>query len=132
MITTNSVRGRVQVEELIGSPLCHWTHLELRRYFGINKPLTHKSAPDIWEKTNGLLGDISVKDIFKKFNVYAVGTTDDPIDSLEHHAAIAAGRAAIGAIDTKVPPSSAILKKAASPKQSCTASIPPPTIRLPQ
>ena len=93
------------VEELIGSPLYHWTHLELRRYFGITEPLTHTSAPDIWKKTNALLGDIPVKDIFKKFNVYAVGTTDDPIDSLEHHAAIAAGQAAIGKIDTKVLPS---------------------------
>ncbi|MDR2491527.1 MAG: glucuronate isomerase [Spirochaetaceae bacterium] len=92
------------VEELIGNPLYHWTHLELRRYFGIDEPLTHKSAPDIWKKTNASLSDISVKDIFKKFNVYAVGTTDDPIDTLEHHTAIAEGRAAIGTIDTKVQP----------------------------
>jgi len=95
------------VENLIGNPLYHWTHLELQRYFGIYEPLTEKSAPAIWEKANALLQtpELSVKGIFNKMNVYAVGTTDDPVDSLEHHRAIAGGKAAIGKIDTKVIPS---------------------------
>lgn len=95
------------VEHLIGNPLYHWTHLELQRYFGITEPLTVKSAPAIWEKANEMLksDELSVKGIFKKFNVYAVGTTDDPIDSLEYHKAIAAGTAPIGTVATKVRPS---------------------------
>lgn len=95
------------VEHLIGNPLYHWTHLELQRYFGIYEPLTVESAPSIWEKANAMLqsDDMSVKGIFKRFNVYAVGTTDDPADTLEYHKAIADGTAAIGKIDTKVRPS---------------------------
>jgi glucuronate isomerase len=95
------------VENLIGNPLYHWTHLELQRFFGITEPLTTKSAPEIWKKANKMLSDdsLSVKGIFDKFNVYAVGTTDDPADSLEYHSAIASGKAPIGKINTKVIPS---------------------------
>jgi len=95
------------VQNLAGNPLYHWTHLELQRYFGIYEPLTVKTAPAIWEKANKMLqsDDLSVKGIFKKFNVYAVGTTDDPADTLEYHTAIASGKAAIGKISTKVVPS---------------------------
>ena len=95
------------VENLIGNPLYHWTHLELQRYFDIYEPLTEKSAPAIWEKANALLKtpELSVKGIFKKLNVYAVGTTDDPADSMEDHRAIAEGTSPIGKIDTKVLPS---------------------------
>lgn len=95
------------VEHLIGNPLYHWTHLELQRYFGIATPLTVKSAPEIWDKANTMLQteDLSVRGIFKKFNVFAVGTTDDPIDSLEYHKMIAEGKAPIGKIKTKVIPS---------------------------
>jgi len=95
------------VENLIGNPLYPWTHLELQRYFGIHESLTEKSAPAIWEKANALLQtpELSVKGIFEKFNVYAVGTTDDPVDSLEHHRAISNGTAPIGKITTKVIPS---------------------------
>ncbi len=95
------------VENLIGNPLYHWTHLELQRYFDIYEPLTVKSAPSIWEKANKKLqsDELSVKGIFEKMNVYAVGTTDDPIDSLEYHQQIAKGTAPIGKIKTKVVPS---------------------------
>ncbi len=95
------------VENLIGNPLYHWTHLELQRYFGIHDPLTVKSAPAIWEKANAMLksDELSVKGIFKKFNVYAVGTTDDPADNLEYHTAIADGSAPIGKIESKIRPS---------------------------
>lgn len=95
------------VENLIGNPLYHWTHLELQRYFGIDEPLTEKSAPAIWDKANKLLAtdDLSVKGILNSMNVYGIGTTDDPADSLESHIAIANGKAAIGSINTKVVPS---------------------------
>lgn len=95
------------IEHLIGNPLYHWTHLELQRYFGITDPLTVKSAPMIWKKANSMLSSdkLSVKGIFKNFKVYGVGTTDDPIDSLEYHKAIADGTAPIGKIETKVCPS---------------------------
>ena len=95
------------VENLIGNPLYHWTHLELQRYFNIFEPLTERSAPAIWDKANTLLKkpELSVKGIFEKFKVFAVGTTDDPVDSLEHHIAVANGTAPIGKIATKVIPS---------------------------
>jgi len=95
------------VENLIGNPLYHWTHLELQRYFDIYEPLTEKSAPSIWEKANALLEkpELSVKGIFEKQKIYAVGTTDDPVDTLEHHRAIAEGTSSIGKIPTKVIPS---------------------------
>ncbi len=95
------------VERLIGNPLYHWTHLELRRFFGIDKPLCEKSAPDIWKAANKRLADeaLSVRGIFASARVHAVGTTDDPVDSLEYHRQIAAGTAPIGPIATKVLPS---------------------------
>ncbi|MDR0495650.1 MAG: glucuronate isomerase [Treponema sp.] len=76
------------VPRLIGNPLYHWTHLELQRYFDISEPLNPQSAPAIWKAANERLANdpsLSVFGIFKKFNVYAVGTTDDPADSLEWH-----------------------------------------------
>jgi len=95
------------IENLAGNPLYHWTHLELRRYFGIKENLSVRTAPAIWSEANAKLAadDLTVRGILKKFNVYAVGTTDDPADSLEYHKAIAAGTAPIGAIATKVMPS---------------------------
>ena len=77
------------VPKLIGNPLYHWTHLELQRYFDIKEPLNRRSAADIWREANRQIEnnpDFSVLGIFKKFRVYAVGTTDDPADSLEWHA----------------------------------------------
>jgi len=96
------------VENLIGNPLYHWTHLELRRYFGIEEPLTQKSARRIWDTANAQLQDdekLSVKGILRRMNVYAVGTTDDPLDSLEWHQAIRDGAAPVGKIATLVLPS---------------------------
>ena len=83
------------VQNLIGNPLYHWTHLELQRYFGIYEPLDKHTAPAIWKKANALLAEdsLSVKGIFDRFKVYAVGTTDDPADTLEYHGAIAKGNA---------------------------------------
>jgi glucuronate isomerase len=87
---------------LLGNPLYHWTHLELQRFFGIEDPLNRESAPAIWKAANDILKndpEFSVYGIFKKFRVYAVGTTDDPADSLEWHQKTA------GRTETKVLPS---------------------------
>jgi glucuronate isomerase len=79
------------VPRLIRNPLFHWTHLELKNYFGITELLNEKSAPGIWERANARLAeaDMSAKGILKLSRVKAVCTTDDPADSLEHHRAIA-------------------------------------------
>ncbi|HEX9027000.1 MAG TPA: glucuronate isomerase [Clostridium sp.] len=74
----------------IGNPLYHWTHLELKRFFGVNEVLNEKSAPAIWEKVNKMLNSdgFKVRDLIKKSNVKVICSTDDPIDSLEYHIAI--------------------------------------------
>jgi glucuronate isomerase len=69
------------------NPLYHWTHLELRRYFNIDKLLNPDSAKVIYETCNTLLNtdDFSTQNLLRKMNVEIVCTTDDPLDSLEHH-----------------------------------------------
>jgi len=69
------------------NPLYHWTHMELRRPFGIKKLLNPSSAREIYEEATALLQkpDFSARNIMRKMNVEVVCTTDDPIDSLEHH-----------------------------------------------
>lgn len=76
----------------IGNPLYHWTHLELRRPFGItNVLLSPETAEDIWQRGNRILEQdcFSARGIMQQMNVKMVGTTDDPIDNLNHHKAIA-------------------------------------------
>lgn len=74
----------------IGNPLYHWSHLELRRIFGIFDLINEANAPLIWEKANALLAGegFSVQDIITKCNVEIICTTDDPADTLEHHLAL--------------------------------------------
>ncbi|MBO4770409.1 MAG: glucuronate isomerase [Clostridia bacterium] len=76
---------------LIGNPLYHWTHLELRRYFGCDLILSEKTAEKIWELTSEKLSspNMSVKNIIKQSNVETLCTTDDPADTLEYHSLIA-------------------------------------------
>ena len=82
------------VPQLIGNPLYHWTHLELQRYFGIDAPLSEKTAPMIWEACNAQLvkPEFGARSLLQKMKVKAVGTTDDPADSLEYHIAYAKAR----------------------------------------
>ena len=82
------------VPYLAGNPLYHWAHLELKRYFGIDEVLSEKTAPMIWEACNAQLVTpaFGTRALLKRMNVRAVGTTDDPADSLEHHRAYAAVR----------------------------------------
>ncbi|MBQ6463393.1 MAG: glucuronate isomerase, partial [Pseudobutyrivibrio sp.] len=80
------------VQNLIGNPLYHWTHLELQRYFGITTALNPDTAKDIWDKCNTLLKtkEYSVRNLLRMQNVSVLCTTDDPADSLEWHRKIAA------------------------------------------
>ena len=75
----------------VRNPLYHWTHLELRRTFGINELLSAQTAPEIWKRANAVLQDgFGVRAILKKFRVRAVFTTDDPADDLGAHCVLAA------------------------------------------
>ncbi|MGZ3777765.1 MAG: glucuronate isomerase, partial [Mucilaginibacter sp.] len=64
-----------------------WTHLELRRYFGVNDLLSPKTAKEIYDECSAKLQtpDYSVRNLLTKMKVEVVCTTDDPLDSLEHH-----------------------------------------------
>ncbi len=69
------------------NPLYHWTHLELKRYFNIGTILSPATARDIYEEASALLRtpEYSVPNLLAKMQVEALCTTDDPVDSLEHH-----------------------------------------------
>ncbi len=92
------------LEMAIGNPMYHWCNLELRQFFGYDKPLTVENAREAWDFCNEKLRsdpDLSVRGIIRKANVAFIGTTDDPTDSLEWHEKIAADPD----IDVKVCPS---------------------------
>ncbi|MGH7952466.1 MAG: glucuronate isomerase [Limisphaerales bacterium] len=75
------------VPHTLRNPLYHWTHLELKRYFGVNELLDESTAEKIWKTANEKLATpaLTAHGILKKFNVRVVCTTDDPVDSLEDH-----------------------------------------------
>ncbi|WP_054738851.1 glucuronate isomerase [Cellulosilyticum ruminicola] len=74
----------------IGNPLYHWTHLELRKYFGYEGVLNSETAEEVWNLCNEKLqSGLKVRDIIKASNVKVICTTDDPVDSLEYHTQIA-------------------------------------------
>ncbi len=76
----------------IGNPLYHWSHLELQRYFGYYGTLNKNTAEEVWNLCNAKLAEpsMSVRNLIKQSNVTLICTTDDPVDSLEWHAKIAA------------------------------------------
>lgn len=76
----------------IGNPMYHWCHLELKKYFGYEGILNGKTAEEVWQLTKEKLCEegMSVRGIIEKSNVEFIGTTDDPVDSLEWHKKIAA------------------------------------------
>ena len=83
------------VPHTLRNPQYHWTHLELNRPFGINDRLLNpETAKGIWERCNGLLSqpDFSCRGIMRQMHVRVVCTTDDPVDSLEHHKKIASDK----------------------------------------
>ncbi|HET9766483.1 MAG TPA: glucuronate isomerase [Thermoanaerobaculia bacterium] len=77
---------------LLRNPLYHWCHLELARYFGIDDLLlSAKTAGEVWERSAEVFRNgLSARSLIERSNVLALCTSDDPIDSLEHHVAVAA------------------------------------------
>ena len=75
------------LEKAIGNPLYHWSHLELRKYFNYQGDLNAETAEEVWGICNDILcrDDMRVRNIMEMSNVELIGTTDDPIDSLEWH-----------------------------------------------
>ena len=75
------------VPHTLRNPLYHWTHLELKRYFGISELLSEKTAAKIWKTANSQLATpaFTTQGILKKMQVKVVCTTDDPVDDLGHH-----------------------------------------------
>lgn len=69
----------------VGNPLYHWSHLEMRRYFGIYDIINSKNAKKIWDEANKKLETLTAREMMYKFKVDTVCTTDDPVDSLEWH-----------------------------------------------
>ena len=87
----------------IGNPMYHWTHLELKKYFDYDGILSSAKAEDVWNLCNEKLksDEMSVRGLIKSSNVAVIGTTDDPIDDLRWHKAIAED----ASFETKVVPS---------------------------
>ena len=75
---------------LIGNPLYHWTHLELKRFFGIDETLSKKTCKMIWDKVNECLAkdEFKPQSLITRSNVEVICTTDDPADTLEYHQAL--------------------------------------------
>ncbi len=69
----------------IGNPIYEWTHLELKTYFGIRKPLSKATAKEIYDECNEKLKTLSARKMMELNNVATVYTTDDPVDDLHYH-----------------------------------------------
>ena len=78
------------VPHTLRNPLYHWTHLELKRYFGIDELLNENNASSIYENVNAQLQqkENSVRGLLNQMNVETLCTTEDPTDTLEHHQAM--------------------------------------------
>ena len=90
------------VPDTLGNPLHHWTHMELRRPFGIETPLSPATARAVFDRANARLQEdgFTAMGLLKQFRVAVVCTTDDPTDALEPHATLARRKDA----DTQVYP----------------------------
>jgi len=75
----------------IGNPLYHWSHLELRKYFGYQGILNRKTAEEVWTHCNKMLADpsMSARGIIQSSGVTLICTTDDPADTLAYHQKLA-------------------------------------------
>ncbi len=84
---TKFLRFAEMLPRAIGNPMYHWNHLELKRYFDYDGILSANTAQEVWDLCNEKLksDDMSACSIIKKSNVKMIGTTDDPIDTLEWH-----------------------------------------------
>ncbi len=72
---------------MIGNPMYHWTHLELKRYFGIDELLSEETAKFVWDRVNDRLANdaFTARGLIKMSNVEVICTTDNPYDTLEYH-----------------------------------------------
>ena len=79
------------------NPLYHWTHLELKSYFGIETILNGQTAKKIYDETSEKLrsNEYSVRNLLTKMNITTICTTDDPIDALQYHQKIKADKFSI-------------------------------------
>ena len=80
------------VPQTVRNPLYHWTHLELKRFFGIHELLCENNAESVWDQCNEQIAnsdELTTQGILKKFGVTALCTTDDPTDDLEYHQQLA-------------------------------------------
>lgn len=79
------------LQKAIGNPLYHWSHLELKRYFGYEGTLSPETVPEVWELCNRKLSEaqFSARSLIRNSNVTVICTTDDPVDSLSWHQQIA-------------------------------------------
>ena len=77
------------LEMAIGNPLYHWSHLELKKYFGYEGYLNGDTAEEVWNLCNEKLKGMSARSLIQNSNVKLLCTTDDPADSLEWHKKIA-------------------------------------------
>ncbi|GFH42044.1 uronate isomerase [Lactococcus hodotermopsidis] len=80
------------VERSLGNPLYHWTHLELKRYFGVTDLLNAESAKQIYDACNHYLAvhEVTAQSLILDSNVKYIGTTDDILSDLRYHKQIAA------------------------------------------
>lgn len=80
------------LEMAIGNPLYHWSHLELKKYFGYTGYLNSQTAEEVWNLCNEKLAraDMTARNLIRQSNVTLICTTDDPADSLIWHQKIAA------------------------------------------
>ena len=80
------------ISRAIGNPVYHWSHLELRRFFGYEGVLNADTAEQVWTLCNEKLAqpDFSVRGLIRQANVTLICTTDDPADTLEWHEKLAA------------------------------------------
>lgn len=90
------------LEIAIGNPLYHWSHLELKRYFGYDGLLNSETADEVWELCNEKLKeqDYGARGIIRRSNVRVLCTTDDPADSLKYHIKLAGDKS----FETKILP----------------------------
>ena len=100
---TKFLRFARALQKSIGNPMYHWTHLELKKYFNYDGILSADTAEEVYRLCNAKLKEpeMSARGIINASNVEMIGTTDDPIDSLEWHIKLAADPS----FNTKVLPS---------------------------
>ncbi len=73
----------------LGNPIYEWAHMELKTFFGIEDPLCEANAKEVYEKANIILETLSCRKMLERCNVKKLYTTDDPLDDLHYHEAMA-------------------------------------------